>query len=97
MHKLIKRFYCLNQFSFSLIKKKFHEEFAKPLTIEDKNKLEGKAPGSVSSKYKFYNDEDATVILDVEEERLKNEFQPLQLETTQTSSLYADINLESKV
>ena len=51
----------------------FHDEFTKPeLDNKEKDQQEAaKAHGVLSSKYQVFKDSDATVILDVEEERTK--------------------------
>ncbi|PNF32411.1 hypothetical protein B7P43_G04874 [Cryptotermes secundus] len=54
-------------------------------------------PSAISSKYQVFRDEDATVILDVEEERLKH-LQTLELPQEQDKEdEFSDLNLERGV
>jgi hypothetical protein len=53
-------------------------------------------PSAISSKYQVFRDEDAAVILDVEEERLKHQ-QTLELPQEQDKEdEFSDLNLERK-
>lgn len=72
----------------------FHEEFtvapAKPTKVQLKT-----VPTAVASKYQLFKDDDASVILDIEEER-----QRLTDDTSSEETLpdiYAGLNLERKI
>jgi hypothetical protein len=52
-------------------------------------------PSAISGKYQVFRDEDATVILDVEEERLKH-LETLDLPQKQYEDEFSGLNLESK-
>jgi len=51
-------------------------------------------PSAISSKYKVFRDEDATVVLDVEEERLKH-LETLDLPPKPYEDEFSGLNLES--
>jgi hypothetical protein len=52
-------------------------------------------PSAISGKYQVFRDEDAAVILDVEEERLKH-LETLDLPHKQNEDEFSGLNLESK-
>lgn len=52
-------------------------------------------PSAISGKYQVFRDEDAAVILDVEEERLKH-LETLDLTHKQYEDEFSGLNLESK-
>jgi hypothetical protein len=52
-------------------------------------------PSTISGKYQVFRDEDAAVILDVEEERLKH-LETLDLPHKQYDDEFSGLNLESK-
>lgn len=60
------------------------------------NMLSEQIPSAISSKYQVFRDEDAAVILDVEEEKLKH-VQTLELpEEQDKEDEFSDLNLERK-
>lgn len=72
----------------------FHDEFTSPPAAVKSPKIEEKIQPAVSAKYQIFRDENASVILDVNEERMKMITDHV-IETP--TSVYEGINLESMV
>ncbi|XP_058462167.1 uncharacterized protein K12H4.2 [Malaya genurostris] len=81
----------------------FHEEFVSPKLlkndqIDDSQERQLSAAGAIANKYKVFRDVDAAVILDVEEERLRNEQTVGNIndseQSDEHSSIFNGINIE---
>jgi hypothetical protein len=74
-----------------LVEKFYQDDAKKRRTGIEKHQL----PSAISGKYQIFKDEDAPVILDVEEERLKH-LQTLDLPHKQYEDEFSGLNLESE-
>lgn len=80
------------QLSRSVLHKRFYQDDTKERrTGTEKQQI----PSAISSKYQIFKDEDAAVILDVEEERLKH-LETLHIPHKQYEDEFSGLNLESE-
>lgn len=74
-----------------LLERFYQDDGKERRTATDKQQI----PSAISDKYQVFRDEDAAVILDVEEERLKH-LETVDLSRKQYEDEFSGLNLESK-